>query len=147
VFSPFPCPRLPPRRVMTRLDDDTATTRSETCQNTSRRRHGHDEVQDVSRHVSNTPGMRLQGPNDETGFRRLCPWYVFFFSCLLSSPKLETRVSSCFFIFFFLLYHHETRRRRVSCIFFQVLPQGLETRVSSPFFLIFFITTDKNFYR
>ena len=100
---PFPALDSPPsRRVMTRLNDDTAITRTETCQNTSQRRHGQDEVRDVSRHVSNMPGMRLQGPNDETGFRRLCPWYVFFtFSCLISSPKLETRVSSCFFYFLF----------------------------------------------
>ena len=50
-----------------------------------------DEVRDVSRHVSTTThaanggegegGMRIQGPNDETRFRRLC-------------PRLETRLQA-----------------------------------------------------
>ena len=90
-------------------------------------------------------GDEVAGPKRRNRVSSFVPLVCFFFtsSCLISSPKLETRVSSCFFIFFFLLYHHETRRRRVSCIFFQVLPQGLETRVSSSFFLIFLITTDK----
>ena len=170
-------PQRGPRRVETRLDDDT----------------GHDEVRDVSRHVLNTPGMRSQGQTTKQGFvvcalgasfflfflfsfiskardTRLEPFFSYFlyhhhhqgprrvsdsgflFFILLFITKALRLVSRAhFFLFFFPFIHTLQPRDTSRVIYFGSLPlQGLETRVSSPFFLFFlffFITTDNFFYR
>ena len=57
---------------------DMATTRTETCRNTSRRRHGPWRGPRRVKTRLEHAGNEVAGPNDETGFRRLCPWCVFF---------------------------------------------------------------------
>ena len=48
-------------------------------------------------------GTRRWGPNDETGFRRLCPWYIFFFSFFLILFTIRTRDASCVLGLYFFI--------------------------------------------
>ena len=48
-------------------------------------------------------GTRRQGPNDETGFCCLCPWYIFFFSFFLILFTIRTWDTSCVLGLFFFI--------------------------------------------
>ena len=86
--------------------------------------------------------MRTKGPKRRNGVSSFVPLVCFFFLLFnFVTEARDTRLE----LFFLFSCSYSTTTRRVSCIFFQVLPQGLETRVSSSFFLIFLITTDKFF--
>ena len=48
-------------------------------------------------------GTRRWGPNDEMGFHRLCPWYVFFYRFFLILFIIRTRDASCVLGLFFYI--------------------------------------------